>query len=115
MSVKPSELERLRHIIEAIDRILRFREDLTYEDFSKNEMAQFAIIKCFEIIGEAAYHLPREMRETYNHIEWRKIIAFRHILVHDYYKVNTTIIWNAIENKLIELKVDIERITTGDK
>ena len=110
MSVKPSDKERLEHIIEAIDRIFRFQENLTLEEFSTNEMAQFAIIKNFEIIGEAAYHLPKELKESNNTIEWRKVIAFRHILVHDYYKVNTEIVWNAIENKLMDMKIEIERM-----
>lgn len=110
MNVKPSDQERLEHIIEAIDRIFRFRDQLSYSDFLDNEMAQFAIIKNFEIIGEAAYHLTKELRGRYDRIEWRKVIAFRHILVHDYYKINTEIIWNAIENKLMNMKVEIENI-----
>jgi uncharacterized protein with HEPN domain len=73
-------------------------------------MAQFAIIKNFEIIGEAAYRLPEEVRALNENIEWRKIIAFRHILVHDYYKVNTRIVWNAIENKLPEMKLEIAQM-----
>lgn len=71
-------------------------------------MAQFAIIKNFEIIGEAAYQLPRDFREANSTIEWRKMIAFRHILVHDYYKINTAIVWNAIVYRLEELKRQIE-------
>jgi predicted transcriptional regulator len=42
-----------------------------------------------------------------SNIEWRKVIAFRHILVHDYYKVNTRIVWNAIESKLPDMKLEI--------
>lgn len=110
MSVKLSDQERLEHIIEAIDRIFRFRDQLSYSDFLNSEMAQFAIIKNFEIIGEAAYNLPKELREKHDRIEWRKVIAFRHILVHDYYKINTEIIWNAIENKLMNMKVEVEKM-----
>ena len=110
MNVEPSERERLKHIIEAIDRIFRFRDQLTYKDFVDNEMAQFAIIKNFETIGEAAYHLSKETRLSNDRIEWRKVIAFRHILVHDYYKINTKIVWNAIEEKLLNMKVEIERM-----
>ena len=110
MSVKPSNSERLIHMIEAIDRIFKFVEDMDFSSFSTNEMAQFAIIKNFEIIGEAAFKLPKDFRENYGQIEWRKIIAFRHILVHDYYKINPEIVWNAIENKLMDLKVQIEII-----
>jgi len=110
MIVKPSDQERLEHIIEAIDRIFRFRDQLSYSDFLNNEMAQFAIIKNFEIIGETAYNLPKELRERYDQIEWRKVIAFRHILVHDYYKINTEIIWNSIENKLMDMKIEVEKM-----
>ncbi|MEZ4773139.1 MAG: HepT-like ribonuclease domain-containing protein [Bacteroidia bacterium] len=110
MNAKPSERERLIHIVKAIDRIFRFCDTLTYETFSQDEMAQFAIIKNFEIIGEAAHQLSVELREKNNHMEWRKIIAFHHILVHDYYKINTVIIWNAIENKLRDLKRNIEKM-----
>jgi uncharacterized protein with HEPN domain len=73
-------------------------------------MAQFAIIKNFEIIGEAAYHLPKELRLSNNKIEWRKVIAFRYLLVYDYYKINTQIIWNATENKLLHMKTEIEKM-----
>lgn len=110
MSAKLSDRERLEHIREAIDRIFRFRNQLSYEEFMHNEMAQFAIIKNFEIIGEAAYHISREVRESNPKIEWRKVIAFRHILVHDYYKINTEIVWNAIEGKLVDMYHEIEQL-----
>ena len=114
MTAKPSDLERLKHMIEAINRIFKFVEDIDYSEFSTNEMAQFATIKNFEIIGEAAYKLPKEFHEAHEEIEWRKIIAFRHILVHDYYKINPEIIWNAIENKLMGLKLQIELILENE-
>jgi len=110
MKERPSKVERLGHILEAIERIFRFVENMDYEEFSGDEMAQFAVIKNFEIIGEAAYHIPKEFRLKHEEIEWRKIIAFRHILVHDYYKINTKIVWNSIENKLLELKKAIEKL-----
>ncbi len=110
MNAKPTEKERLEHMVDAINRIFRFRNKMTYEEFTTNEMAQFAIIKNFEIIGEAAYQLPKELRKEYPSIEWRKVIAFRHILVHDYYKVNTKIVWNAIENKLPDMKLELEKM-----
>lgn len=111
MKEKPSKIDRLHHMVEAIDRILKFVENMEYENFVDNEMAQFAVIKNFEIIGEAAYHLPKDYRMANEQIiEWRKIIAFRHILVHDYYKINTEIIWKAIQGKLVELKKEIEKL-----
>ena len=113
MSAKPVNKERLEHIIEAIDRIFRFTEKMTFEAFMENEMAQFAIIKNFEIIGEAAYQIGNELKTSNPEIEWRKITAFRHLLVHDYYKINMEIVWNAKQNKLENLKMQIEDILDG--
>jgi len=111
MREKLSKKDRLEHIVAAIDRVFRFLEGITAEGFKENEMVQFAVIKNFEIIGEAAYHIPKDYRmKNEEVIEWRKIIAFRHILIHDYYKINTAIIWNAVENKLPELKEEIEKL-----
>jgi len=110
MSEKPDEKERLKHIIDAINRINRFTENVSFAQFKEDEIMQFALIKNFEIIGEAAYHLSPNFRQNHAEIEWRKIIVFRHILVHDYYKINVEFVWNAKENKINELKKQIEQI-----
>jgi len=107
---KPDDKERLEHIIEAISRIKKFTRGLNLEEFKENEMAQFAVIKNFEIIGEAAYHVSSELKEVYPEIEWRKIAGFRHVLVHDYYKVNLSIVWNAKEERIDELKNQVNEI-----
>jgi uncharacterized protein with HEPN domain len=78
--------------------------------FQKNEMAQFAVIKNFEIIGEAAYHISKELKAKYLEIEWSKIEGMRHVLVHDYYRVNSELIWNTKEEKLGDLRVRLEII-----
>jgi len=95
MNAKPSEKERLEHIIEAIDRILKFTNGMTVTEFYDNEMAQFAVIKNFD---------------QHDEVEWKKIMAFRHILVHDYYKIDLEVVWRAIQNKIINLKTQIEEI-----
>jgi len=116
MKKKLSKEERLIHMLEAIDRIFRFIEGIDYEEFLKNEMAQYAVIKNFEIIGEAAYQLPKEYRETNkDKIEWRKIMGLRHVLVHDYYKINKEIVWNTIHEKLLELREAIIQLIEKEK
>lgn len=110
MNEKPDDIERLAHIIEAIDRINKFTRKMNLEDFLGNEMAQYAVIKNFEIIGEAAYHLTDELKNKYPDIEWKKIQAFRHVLVHDYYMINLEVVWKSKENKLDKLKNDAVRI-----
>lgn len=97
-------------MLASIKRINRFTEGMSVQEFLSDEVMQYAIIKNFEIIGEAAYHLPAEFRQHYPEIEWKKIMSFRHILVHDYYNINLEIVWNAKENKLGSLKKQINSI-----
>jgi len=78
MSAKPDDIQRLAHILEAIERIERFTDGMNFDDFQAHEMAQFAVIKNFEVIGEAAYQISNELKLSYSAVEWRKIEAFRH-------------------------------------
>lgn len=110
MKGKLADKERLTHMIESIDRIKKFTNKMSFEEFLADEMAQFAIIKNFEIIGEAAYYTSKELKGKYPEIEWRKIEAFRHKLVHDYYEVNLEIVWKSKEDKIDNLKDQIIEI-----
>lgn len=110
MREKPRDRERLLHIIEAIQNIQSFTSDMDYAAFSENKMAQFAVVKNFEIIGEAAYHITNELRKKATAIEWKKIIAFRHILVHDYYSINLQTVWRAKETKLKALESQLKTL-----
>jgi len=101
----------LLHILEAATNIQEFTEDLSYQDFLENKAVQFAVVKNFEIIGEAANHLSDALIEnTKDRIEWRKIMAFRHILVHDYWLIDYETVWSSKEDKLDQLIIEVERI-----
>ena len=91
---QPTRKERLSHILEAIDKVLEFTEGMDVDKFVQDERTQLAIIKLFEIMGEAAYKLDEEYKEAQEQVEWRKIEGLRHILVHDYYRVQPNILWN---------------------
>jgi uncharacterized protein with HEPN domain len=110
MANQPSEYERIEHMIEAVDKILNYTEDVGYEEFLKDEMRKDAVIKNFEVIGEAAYKLSAEFKDKYPNIAWNKIQGLRHVLVHDYYRVNPEILWNTKEQYIEALRVDLEEI-----
>lgn len=105
--------ERLNHILEAIENIFEFTIGLDLNDFAKNKMLRFAVIKNFEIIGEAANSLTTEFRSTHKKIDWRIIIGLRNVLVHGYYQINEEIIWKTIINDLPTLKDNISKIISG--
>jgi uncharacterized protein with HEPN domain len=70
--------------LEAIDNVLEFTGNVSFEEYKTNTILRFAVIKCVEIVGEASYKLTNEFREQHFEIEWRNIISMRHILVHGY-------------------------------
>ncbi len=97
----------LTNIKECIQRI----ESYTHEGrevFMETPMIQDAVIRNFEIIGEATKRLSTEIRASYPKIQWQQIAGLRDVLIHDYLKVNLPRIWLIIEQNLPELKVTVE-------
>lgn len=111
---RPNDQERIEHMLDAIRKILHYTEDVGEVAFLKNEMMQDAVFKNFEIIGEASYHISKDLKTRYPIIEWRKIEGLRHVLVHDYYKINPEILWNTKENFIEDLAVNLEELTSEE-
>lgn len=101
---------RLLHILDAISEIEGYTQDFNFEDFFRVSMARFASIKQLEIIGEAANHISTDLIDKYPDVEWRKIIALRNILIHEYFGVDAKIVWDIIQENLPYLKISVEII-----
>ena len=100
---------RLLHILEGINNILEFKEGIDYDSFVENKLLKFGIFYNVAIIGEAAYKLTKEFIASYPEVPWRDIINMRHVMVHGYYQINPSILWETINNDLISLKEAVER------
>jgi uncharacterized protein with HEPN domain len=107
MKGKMGDRQRLVHIIDSISEIERYILSATFEDFAENSMMRFATIKQIEIIGEAANYLTDEIKDGSADIAWRQIIGLRHILVHEYFGIDTLLIWQIISADLPKLKADV--------
>lgn len=81
---------RLRHMVDSINNVNQYMEGKTESDLASNSMLFFAVVKNIEIVGEAAYKLTNEFKESHPSTPWRQIVAMRHILVHGYYQVTTS-------------------------
>ena len=110
MREKIRDFERLNHIIESIDNIFEFTQNLEFSDFESNKMLKFAVIKNLEIIGEASNLLTKELKAKHADIKWNVIIGLRNVLVHGYYEISNTIIWNTVTDDLHAFKFEIEKI-----
>lgn len=91
---------RLRHMLQAMDNINEYMTDKAEEDLMSNSMLFFAVVKNVEIIGEAAYKLTHDFTQAHPETPWRQIIAMRHILVHGYYQVTASEIYNVYKQDL---------------
>lgn len=100
----------LRHILDAIDRADSYIEDTTYDNFILNDMMVAAIVRELEIIGEAAGHLSESFCKKHSSIQWRKIVAMRNHLIHEYFGVNTEVVWSTCRNNLPKLKVIVLKV-----
>jgi uncharacterized protein with HEPN domain len=99
----------LSNIKECIERIESYTSE-GREAFMQTPMIQDAVIRNFEIIGEATKRLSAELRISYPKIQWQQIAGFRDVLIHDYLKVNLNLIWGVVEKNLPELKATVEEI-----
>lgn len=100
---------RLEHILQAIGRVFEFSNGVKREDFQKDSILYFAIVKNIEIIGEASYMLSLDFKDAHPDTNWKVIVAMRHFLVYGYYQVDPEEVWNVIEQDLQPLKEQIEK------
>lgn len=105
----------LRHILDSIMLIENYTRNLSFEEFEKDRKTIDAVIRNFEIIGEASSKLPKEFREKYPEIPWKSIIGLRNVLIHDYFGVDVVAVWENIRQKLRELEQQIKSIIEKGK
>lgn len=103
-------MQRLEHILEAIQIIRSNRERYSFEQMNTEPIIFHGFVKEVEIIGEAVYMLSKEFREMHPEVEWRVIERMRHVLVHGYYKINASDLWETIENDIPALLPTIQRL-----
>ena len=76
-------------------------------------MMRFACIKQLEIIGEAANHISPELKSRFSEIEWAQIIGMRNVFVHEYFGVDSRLVWDIIKSDLPELKLKIQMVISN--
>jgi uncharacterized protein with HEPN domain len=101
---------RLDHIQDAIHNVETFTAGLTKEELEKDVLHLHAVIFNIQVIGEAVYKLSPEFKVSHPSTPWPLIEKMRHILVHDYYRIDPDILWDIIQNDLPVLKEQIEAI-----
>ena len=101
--------ERLEHIIAAIDRIIRYTSDKSYEDLVADDMMYYAVVKNIEIIGEAANMLTPQFQQTNSETPWKMVKGMRNYIVHEYFQIDDIVVWDVVKNNLPELRAQVSR------
>ncbi|MEI7982541.1 MAG: HepT-like ribonuclease domain-containing protein [Bacteroidota bacterium] len=110
MKNKISDKERLLHILDSIDSITDFTQNISYQQYIEDFKLRLALIKLLEIIGEAANGITEETQGRFSEVEWSILKSVRNVLVHEYFGIDYDIIWNTIKDRIPELKQKISNV-----
>jgi uncharacterized protein with HEPN domain len=91
-------------MIECCNKIINYTNGLSYEQFIEDSKTLDAVIRNFEIIGEVTVRLPEEFRNLHPEIEWQKIRGLRNRVIHHYFGIDYSILWEIITQYIPDLQ-----------
>ncbi|MFW5755975.1 MAG: DUF86 domain-containing protein [Tangfeifania sp.] len=100
----------LEDLLHAMIRIAEYIEGFSFAEFKRDYKTVDAVIRNFEIIGEASKNLPPELKEKYKEVPWSEMYLLRNKVSHEYFGVDYEIIWDVASNYLPENKSQVDRI-----
>lgn len=113
MMVQRVYSDYLHDIQDAAEKAQRFVEGIDFEEFAKDEKTVFAVVRALEIIGEAAKHIPGEVRREYPDIPWRDMAGMRDKVIHEYFGVNLRRVFDTVLQELPKVREVVARMLKG--
>lgn len=104
----------LGHILDSIEHILLYTQDISKKEFKNSDQLQDSIMRRMEIIGEATKHLPTNFKQKHKYIPWKKIAGMRDMLIHDYFSVDLDIVWGTLKKDLVKLHKQLELLLENE-
>lgn len=101
---------RVNDILDCIEKIQKYTADMTFEQFREDQKTVDAVIRNFEIIGEAAGYIPETIQEKYPELAWLEMRGMRNIMIHEYFGVSLLIIWRTITHDLSPLAAGMKQL-----
>ena len=110
MSLRDSKLLIL-DMMDSLERALSYVEGMSHDEFLTDQKTKDAVVRNIQIIGEAAYRVPKETQDISPEIDWMRISKSRHVLVHDYFATDYEIIWTILQVHLPELYGQLQELS----
>lgn len=105
----------LRDILAAMGAIEEFVKGMDFEEFSKDDKTSSAVMRKFEIIGEASKKLPEAIKKKYPEVPWKEMAGMRDKLIHFYFGIDYKLVWQTIEQRIPRIKPLLQKITPSHK
>ena len=110
---------RLEDIVQAVEKILRYTDGMTFEQFLADDRTVDAVVRNLTVIGEAARHIPDDFTAGHPEIPWKEMRGIRNVVVHEYFGVSKTIVWETTKRDLPvllpSLRGVLERLSTEEQ
>ena len=105
----------LEDMLTSMQRIDEYLRGLDFKMFKMSYLIVDAVIRNFEIIGEASKKIPPDIQEKYKEIPWRKMYGLRNLIAHEYFGIDYEMIWEIARNNLPQNRNDLHRIIIWEK
>jgi uncharacterized protein with HEPN domain len=102
--------ERLRDMLEALDSLEQIIKDTNKGQFLSSDVRYYAVAQLLTVVGEAASRVSVELKEKFPVVEWRTVVGFRNVLVHQYFSVLRPMVWQVATVESPQLREQIARI-----
>ena len=106
---------RVQHMLDAANEARMFAHGCTRSELDQNRVLALALVKCIEIIGEAAARVSKPYRDQHPSVPWRSIIAMRNRLIHAYFDVDLDRVWDTITDDLPPLVAALEQLVAQEE
>jgi uncharacterized protein with HEPN domain len=103
---------RIADILEAVQDSLEITRAMDYETFSRDRRTLKAVLYNLAVIGEAARKVPEEITSKYPAIPWREMGDMRNVVIHEYFGIDVSILWETIKNELPLIENRLKDILT---
>jgi uncharacterized protein with HEPN domain len=100
----------LDDMLDSTRTVLDYTRGLTFDQFAASRLVRDAVILNLQIIGEAASHVPADLRARYPEVHWRDMVGLRNVIAHGYFALDLATLWDIVQARVPELVPQVERI-----